>query len=169
MGITNNTLSLSFKTLFLNLLAATVVLSPLTALKPASSESITVDNLKADLIAQAGVEVPIDPVELGNTVNDAVKTSRNRSGFVKGVMQSAYYNVGNKKYNVMVFNLSVDHEARLNGVKAFKRASYDGVTYGIWIFENGTFINKGDGGYINWAFKGDWNRTGHQGHTVTFR
>ena len=84
MGITNNTLSLSFKTLFLNLLAATVVLSPLTALKPASSESITVDNLKADLIAQVGAEIPIDPVEIKDMIDEAVYSSENQRRICQG-------------------------------------------------------------------------------------
>lgn len=32
--------------------------------------------------------------------------------------------------------------------------------YGIWAFENGEFTNKGDGGWINWAFKGSFDRDG---------
>jgi hypothetical protein len=37
-------------------------------------------------------------------------------------------------------------------------ATYDGVVYGVWIFEQGTFVNNGDGGYINWAAYGLINR-----------
>lgn len=149
----------------------------ITAAMPASA---TVSNtngqqnigIQPDVVVAQRVtgEFSVNPVELGNTINDAIKTSRNRSGFVKGVMQSAYYNVGKQKYNVMVFNLSQDHDAtKLKGVKAFKTANYDGVTYGIWIFKSGEFINKGHGGWINWAFKGRFQRTGKDGHHVKFR
>lgn len=167
MGITNNTLSLSFKTLFLNLLAATVVLSPLTALKPASSESITVDNLKADLIAQVGAEIPIDPVEIKDMIDEAVYSSENRGGFVKGLMEAGAVQAKKGGYNVMVFNLQQDYDTDIrNTAEYFKRVEYDGIPYGIWIFEKGTFTNKGDGGWINWGFYGNFER---DGKTVTFR
>lgn len=167
MGITNNTLSLSFKTLFLNLLAATVVLSPLTAFKPASAESITVDNPKADLTAQAGVEIPIDPVEIKDMIDEAVYSSENRGGFVRGLMEAAAVQAKKGGYNVMVFNLQQDYDTDIrNTAEYFKRVEYDGIPYGIWIFEKGTFTNKGDGGWINWGFYGNFER---DGKTVTFR
>ncbi|MCY9376009.1 hypothetical protein MOF34_12935 [Bacillus sp. T17B1] len=28
----------------------------------------------------------------------------------------------------------------------------------IWVFEDGSFTNKGDGGWINWAFRGWFDR-----------
>ncbi len=36
----------------------------------------------------------------------------------------------------------------------FQQVDYDGIPFGIWAFKDGTFINKGDGGWINWGFKG---------------
>ncbi len=32
--------------------------------------------------------------------------------------------------------------------------------FGIWVFEDGEFTNKGDGGWINWAFRGWFDRDG---------
>jgi hypothetical protein len=98
-------------------------------------------------------------VELGKTIASAVKSSRNRGGFVKNLMNSAFYTAG-QRYNVMVCNLSLNYIDQLNGVKFYQSAVYDGVTYGIWIFESGQFTNKGDGGWINWAFRGRYQRNG---------
>lgn len=71
--------------------------------------------------------------------------------------------------NVMVFNMSQPYERNISEIKFFKQANYQGVFYGIWIFKSGTFTNKGDGGFINWAFNGRFQRSGKQGHTVTFQ
>jgi hypothetical protein len=83
-------------------------------------------------------------------------------------MEQATY-AARGKYNVMVFNMSQPYNRNIRGVKFFKQANYQGVPYGIWIFEDGTFTNKGDGGFINWAFNGRFQRSGNQGHTVTFQ
>ena len=64
-------------------------------------------------------------------------------------MESSFYASG-QKYNVMVFNLSQEYEDHFNGVQFYGSAVYDGITYGIWVFEDGSFTNKGDGGWINW-------------------
>jgi hypothetical protein len=83
------------------------------------------------------------------------------------MMEKATFAAG-KKYNVMVFNMSQSYEKRIKGVKYFKQVNYQGVPYGVWIFKDGDFTNKGDGGFINWAFNGNFTRTGDQGHTVKF-
>lgn len=31
--------------------------------------------------------------------------------------------------------------------------------YEVWVFESGTFELVGDGGYENWCFNGDYDRT----------
>ena len=61
----------------------------------------------------------------------------------------------------MVFNLQQDYDTDIrNTAEYFKRVEYDGIPYGIWIFEKGTFTNKGDGGWINWGFYGNFERDG---------
>ncbi len=115
------------------------------------------------------VGVDINPVDLGNTIANAVKTSQNRDGFVKNLCETAYNNLGHQKYNVMVFNLSQAYDASgLRDVAGYRSATYDHVVYGVWLFDSGRFVNKGDGGYINWCFKGSFKRSGNQGHTVDF-
>ncbi|MCD7034017.1 stress protein [Metabacillus sp. GX 13764] len=111
------------------------------------------------------VPVSIDPVAIGNAIADAVKSAQNRDGFVKAAREKAFY-AADEKMNVMVMNTSQDYDdTGLNGVQYFDTAEYDGVTYGIWVFEDGKFVNNGDGGYINWAFRGWFDR---DGGTVNF-
>lgn len=49
----------------------------------------------------------------------------------------------------------------------YDSVEYDGITFGIWVFEDGTFVNNGDGGYINWTFVGSFDREEGSG-TVDF-
>lgn len=167
------------KELFFGFLTATLALMPLATLKPASAveqfnhQTIQSACTKANLIASgagaaAGGGLAIDPVQLGVQINDLVVASKNREGFVKGMMEKASFAAGGK-YNVMVFNMSQPYDRNINGIKFFKQTDYQGVPYGIWLFKDGTFTNKGDGGFINWAFNGRFKRSGHQGHTVTFQ
>ena len=118
--------------------------------------------------AEVGVDVPVDPVAIGEAIEEAKRTADNRSGFVKGAMEKAYFEAG-QQHNVMVMNLSQGYNSNgLQGVHYFTTVEYDGITFGVWVFEDGTFINEGDGGYDNWAFRGWFERTGDQGHTVNF-
>ncbi|WP_346997255.1 stress protein [Bacillus velezensis] len=106
-----------------------------------------------------GLNIDVDLLGIGNSIADAIKSAQNRDGFVKNLMESLFYASG-QKYNVMVFNLSQEYEDHFNGVQFYGSAVYDGITYGIWVFEDGSFTNKGDGGWINWAFRGWFDRDG---------
>ncbi|MGW9019656.1 stress protein [Priestia megaterium] len=118
--------------------------------------------------AEVGGEVTVDPVAIGQAIDDAKKTADNRSGFVKGAMEKAFFESG-QQYNVMVMNLSQGYNSdQLQGVQYFDTVDYDGITYGVWVFEEGTFINEGDGGYDNWAMRGWFERTGDDQKTVNF-
>lgn len=87
---------------------------------------------------------------------------------MRNLSYQAYYNLGQQQYDVMVMNLSQGHDpSGLQGVVGYSDATYDGITYGVWIFESGTFVNEGDGGYINWAFFGVYDRPDNGG-TVHF-
>ena len=104
---------------------------------------------------------------MGLQINDLVVASKNREGFVKGLMEQATF-AANNKYNVMVLNMSLSFDRHINGEKFFKQVNYQGIPYGIWIFRDGDFTNKGDGGFINWAFSGNFKRSGDQGKFVKF-
>ncbi|MED2911853.1 MULTISPECIES: stress protein [Bacillus] len=113
-------------------------------------------NVKAAGV-DAGLNVNVDVLGISDRIAEAVKSDQNRTGWVKNVMETTFYASG-QKYNVMVFNLNQEYEDRFNGVQFYGSAVYDGITYGIWVFEDGSFDNKGDGGWINWAFRGWFDR-----------
>jgi hypothetical protein len=104
-----------------------------------------------------GINVNVDVLGIAKSIISGINSARNRGGFVKNLCNTAFYGA-RQRYNVMVINLSNAYEERLSGVKFYASANYDKVIYGIWVFESGTFINKGDGGYINWSFRGRFQR-----------
>lgn len=126
-----------------------------------SSEATTIARVQTGV----NLNVNLDVLGIANEIKSSINSSRDRAGFVKNLMNTTFYAAG-QKYNVMVFNLSVEHQDRFRNVKFYGSAVYDGVTFGIWVFEDGEFTNKGDGGWINWAFRGWFDRNG--GH-VKFR
>ena len=60
----------------------------------------------------------------------------------------------------MVCNMSLKPDfLGLQGVQFFDTFTYNNdVPYGIWVFESGKFVKPGDGGDINWAFIGKFQR-----------
>ncbi|MEA5603976.1 hypothetical protein [Nostoc sp. UHCC 0252] len=118
---------------------------------------------------EGSVNVEVDALGIAEAIVSSAKTAQNREGFVKNLSETGFFQ-GGQQYNVMVFNLSQGYTKNFNnGIKTYFSAVYDGVIYGTWIFEDGEFTNEGDGGYINWAFQGWFERTGDQGHHVIFR
>ncbi|WP_420079097.1 stress protein [Streptomyces sp. JL4002] len=98
-------------------------------------------------------------------VTDAIERKQNRSGYVKSLMEGAFYESG-QRYNVMVINNANSYTPNLRGVVYDAKVSGIHGTYRVLVFESGEFTNHGDGGWINWAFRGWFDRDG--GH-VTFR
>lgn len=109
--------------------------------------------------ASVGVNFNFDVLGIANSISASISSAQNRDAFVKNLANTAFY-AAQSKYHVMVFNLNVAHSHGLEGVKSYGSASYDGIIYGIWVFEKGWFHNQGDGGYINWAFIGWFHREG---------
>lgn len=114
--------------------------------------------------AEFPISVDIDVLGIVNKIQSAVNDTQDRGSFVKNLMESTYYAAG-QQYNVMVFNLGENYQHNFNNVVFYGSSVYSGLTFGIWAFDSGTFVNQGDGGYINWAFQGVFNRNGN---TVTF-
>jgi hypothetical protein len=127
-------------------------------------------------VAQKGPPVSAQVnIDLNKTVDDISKTigaAKDRGAWVRGMGEQLRAKYG-AKYNVMVFNMQqgFDFNPGPPGTYKFIQKTFDGgltgkIQYGIWIFRSAAvFKNKGDGGYINWAFSGAYNRNGG---TVTF-
>ncbi|MEM7581297.1 MAG: hypothetical protein AAF316_15935 [Cyanobacteria bacterium P01_A01_bin.80] len=118
------------------------------------------------LPAHAGAAKQGELTKLYNTITDDISTIGNRDACVKAMLERTSSKVG-KKRNVMIFNLSQDYSKSLKDY-TFRKFRCVGTTYGLWTFRSGTFINKGDGGYVNWGFSGNYRRTGTNGKTVKF-
>ncbi|WP_219825784.1 RICIN domain-containing protein [Nonomuraea typhae] len=62
------------------------------------------------------------------------------------------------EFNIMIANFSTADYSGLPTASTdpdylFKQVTIGSTRYGVWIFdEDGTFTNKGDGGYLNWRF-----------------
>lgn len=110
-----------------------------------------------------GLNVNVDALGVAQAISDAVHSDQDRGAFVKNLMESTYYSAG-QQYNVMVFNLGQDYQEQFNGVQFYGSVMYQNLTFGIWAFESGDFTNQGDGGWINWAFKGSFSRDGNTVH-----
>ncbi|WP_019503623.1 hypothetical protein [Pleurocapsa sp. PCC 7319] len=108
----------------------------------------------------------VDPVGIAELIMQRVGTDENRDAFVKAMVQETWQ-AYDQQYNVMVFNLNQEYDSQIDQVD-YKTVNYDGIPYGVWIFREGEFTNQGDGGYINWAFKGKFDREGEDGKHVKF-
>jgi len=66
------------------------------------------------------------------------------------------------KYNIVC--IKAGHNCDIGGIMPtlFKSKEIDlcGYKYMVYIFVEGTFVNHGDGGYINWCFWGNFSRDG---------
>ena len=154
--------------ILLSFLALAVYAIPIESSGSKSKEHVEIMEKSVSPVSKAaevGINFNFDLLGIAEAVSNAIKTAANREAFVRNLMYTAFY-ASNQKYNVMVFNLAVGQEHSLTGVKAYASAVYDGIIYGVWVFESGTFENKGDGGWINWAFKGWFDRNGMH---VSFR
>jgi hypothetical protein len=99
----------------------------------------------------------VDVLGIAQAIANGVSPDPNRGGFVKNLMETTFYAAG-QRFNVMVFNLNQNYTDRFRGVVFYGSTTYNGITFGIWAFQSGEFTNHGDGGWINWAFRGWFNR-----------
>jgi hypothetical protein len=110
-----------------------------------------------------GVDVTVDPVAIGNAIADAVKTAKNREAVIKNLLETMKFQT-HGAYNILIFNLQQNYEWRQLPTDQvhYQSADFDGITFGIWAFRAGEFVNGGDGGFINWAFYGTFKRDGNR-------
>jgi hypothetical protein len=135
----------------------------------------------AQVEVQSPLQANLDVNGLITQIEQSVAGAQNRGGAVKQMRDYAYINYGHQRYNVMVFNTNQNYDAsKLNvsyppglvDAKGFPQGvltvHYNGIPFNIWFIDSGTFVNQGDGGFDNWAFDGNWSRTGQDNKTVVF-
>ncbi|GAB0496955.1 hypothetical protein MMPV_008276 [Pyropia vietnamensis] len=115
-------------------------------------------------VKEVGLNFDVDVVGLVDSIVGAIQGAQDRGAFVRSTRDKvAYWHMRNGKqiiddYNVLVFNRQQPHEEDLSGVEMYRDFKYQGITFGVWVFDKGTFTNQGDGGYENWAFRGSFDR-----------
>ncbi|MCH0542555.1 stress protein [Streptomyces sp. MUM 203J] len=143
--------------------------APRPAVEAPAPEGVSAPAVEA---AEAGdkkvsVKVAMDQLGAGNRIADALKGIKtgDRGHFVREAVNRAFSAAGGR-HNVMLMNLSQGYKERLRGKRLYANVQWGNIYYGLWIAESGEFTNEGDGGWINWGFKGWFDRNG--GH-VKFR
>jgi len=142
--------------------------APVMVAEPASAAAPT-DVLTADR------QVTLDVVGLTNLIVSAASNAADRDAFVRSALDKvSYFKLSNGRsvsedYNVMVFNRQQPFSSNLAGIEMYSDFRFDNITFGVWVFKSGWFLNEGDGGWINWAFRGWFTRSGSGGKLVTFR
>lgn len=118
---------------------------------------------------QVQLDFTVDVLNAIEKIQRAIDGQDNadREGFVKNLMNAANH-AADYKYNVLVFNLGQPHTEELQGKKVYASGVHNGITFGLWVFEDGIFYNQGKGTYENWAFVGSFERSNDRGHKVTF-
>ena len=102
--------------------------------------------------------------KLVDIVTQAIAHNQNREGYVKSLMEGAFYDA-RQQYNVMVIKVEHSYTANLDNVVFDANVSGSGYpTFKVLVFSSGTFTNHGDGGWINWAFRGWFDRNGMTVH-----
>ena len=124
------------------------------------------------MAAQVGVNfnVSIDPLAIGQAIANAINLNQERGAFTDNLVETTFFQLG-QQYNVLTVNMAQHPDSgHLNEVVFYGSVTYgDGTIFGIWGFKDGDFTHEGDGGWINWAMKGWFDRDGDGGKHVVFK
>ncbi|KAG2416183.1 hypothetical protein HFD88_007376 [Aspergillus terreus] len=108
------------------------------------------------------------PFELDTGLQTILSAEANRLFRGDWVIRLAghFYARHGKRYNVLVINAAIEKIFMPEGVVEKFQTVYRNkdakspVTYEVYVFKRGTLVNMGDGGYINWCFFGQLDRSG---------
>ncbi|KAJ7581842.1 hypothetical protein C8J56DRAFT_1101344 [Mycena floridula] len=112
---------------------------------------------------------------IGSLVKDIKDERKTRETFVKNLLAGLV--AKNTSFNYMIIHPK--HTANWEGARGEKwwhehaecdtiRLFKKTVEYEVYAGKEGVVTLKGDGGFNNWAFWGNFDRSGNQGHVVTF-
>lgn len=141
--------------------ASLAALAMLGAVVPAQAGTAGEQRVAAVAAERPAVTVHLDDGANGFQVANAISqiSEDNRGAFVERSVGEAF-RVSGSRFNVIMMNLSQGYSQRLERVRFYANIQYGSVHYGLWIAEAGEFTNHGDGGYINWAYRGWFTRSG---------
>lgn len=107
----------------------------------------------------ASVNLNIDVNALIEAIGNAINSNHQREAFVKTALETVTSQIRGS-HNIMVFNMQQGFEFDPDwNWTWFTSRSFQKILYGIWVFRGPVrFVNKGDGGWINWGFYGAFQR-----------
>ncbi|KAI1122496.1 hypothetical protein F5Y10DRAFT_287163 [Nemania abortiva] len=86
-----------------------------------------------------------------------------RAEWVNHLTLYTYWNRHDSSHNVLVINNDLEYQLNVTGVVEDRQVIYKGlsrtVPFRVVVFDRGTVLNLGDGGFINWEFIGNYKRT----------
>ncbi|MFI6324446.1 RICIN domain-containing protein [Nonomuraea sp. NPDC050556] len=95
--------------------------------------------------------------ELIQTIVKLANNQKDREIGVKALMEKTVSETRGE-FNIIIAKYEWADSSGLPGPRSdpdytFEDVDIEGTKYGVWIFdEDGTFVNTGDGGYLNWRF-----------------
>ncbi|MEV6606419.1 hypothetical protein [Kutzneria sp. NPDC051319] len=92
---------------------------------------------------------------LGPRIGGAISqlAEDNQAQLVKDSIDKAFHLAG-QHYNVIMMNLAQHYQEQLNNKVLYANIRWEGIYYGLWVFDDGHFENQGKGGYENWGMVG---------------
>ncbi|RAP23482.1 hypothetical protein EEL32_25355 [Brevibacillus laterosporus] len=97
------------------------------------------------------------PPSINKSEKSVLPADDARENFVKDTLYHAFYQVGQGKKNVVVYNLNQRYSHNLQGIQTSYTVRYGNILYGVWVFTDGEFWNNGDGGWINGGYQGSFD------------
>ncbi|KAI1111761.1 hypothetical protein F5Y14DRAFT_424359 [Nemania sp. NC0429] len=106
------------------------------------------------------VNIDIDfPKSIKSSDTDTIS----RAEWVNRLTLYTYRSRHDSSHNVLVINNDLEYQLNVTGVVEDRQVIYKGlsrtVPFRVVVFNRGTVLNLGDGGFINWEFIGNYKRT----------
>lgn len=111
------------------------------------------ENYTVDL----NIDIAIDELGIAQKIVKIIKNTQ-LPNFSRNLTDELF-SIAGDSYNVIVFTSESGYKYKFNGIKFSGSTNINGVSYSIWIFENGRFEKNNNNG--NYAYKG-WFRTNDQ-------
>ncbi len=122
------------------------------------------DNLPEDTRAGPAKFTQSSSSELPETITRSVEDHIDRSAWVLRLSHYVFAERHQSRYNVVVINTELEYHFNVKGtverfvVKFYQQTRPRMVPYEVVVFKEGTLVNRGDGGDINWDWMGNFAR-----------
>ena len=111
--------------------------------------------------------------ELPDKITRSVEDHIDRGAWVIRLSHHVFTERHQSRHNVIVINKELEYHLDVRDiverfeVKFYQQQSPKVVPYEVFVFKEGTLVNRGDGGHINWDWMGNFVRIGAQLLTFT--